>query len=105
MTPVIPRSGMAASIRINTALAKRLTRGIVSRASVARPRCAAGVPESQVFQDRAIGPAVTVAVVRQMLECRHHRLQLDDAAIQVLQVVTGDLLNRGAGTRLVAPKC
>ena len=58
----------------------------------------------EVFQYRAVRPAVAVAVVRQVLERRHHRLHFQDPALQILHVAAGNLLYRGARPRFVLPQ-
>src|SRR5687767_3284513 len=58
----------------------------------------------QVVEDRAVRPMITLAMLRQMLERIHHCLELGNLAVQLVHVLAGDLLDRGAGTGFVLPK-
>src|SRR5688572_23195771 len=51
----------------------------------------------QVIQDWTVGAVIAVAISREVLERLHHRLELCDLYAQVGDVLSGDLLHRGAG--------
>src|SRR5688572_13024077 len=61
-------------------------------------------PGRQVVEDRTIRPMITVAMLRQMLERVDHCLELGDLAVQLVDMLAGNLLHRRAGTGLVLPQ-
>src|SRR5688572_32258374 len=63
-----------------------------------------GRSSRQVVEDRAVRPMVPVAMPCEVLERIDHRLELGDLAIQLVDMLAGDLLDRRAGTGLVLPQ-
>src|SRR5690606_4443120 len=65
-----------------------------------RKRALAG---AQLLDDRAVRPAVAVAVARQVLQGLGHLLQFRRLALQPLDMAQRDALDVGAGAVAIAP--
>src|SRR5262245_21919807 len=59
---------------------------------------------TQLIEDRTFRTMVAVAVMHQVLERPGHALQLGDLALQVVDMLPGDTLHRGARARSIAPQ-
>src|SRR5712671_3364857 len=59
---------------------------------------------SELIENGTVRPLVAAAIASQVLERIDHRLQLRELAVELHDVLAGDLLHRGAGTRLVLPE-
>lgn len=59
---------------------------------------------SQIRKDRAIRAVIAVAVIRQVLECLHHRLQFGDLRLQSGSMGERHRLDVGTRAVTVAPQ-